>query len=459
MLISLRASFGFALICALLCLSLSTQTDAQSRAALPSYVIDTFGPAPDYADGPLPAQTAQALDDLVAISTDQSNWDPNDQAAFETLAASNDARIAWLLTDMMRFTWRQELNAALSQTAARILNLNLQSIRHRAEMIDHMIAWDIPAYPGYLPHKKAVFTRYVPAWEPLMQAGDIPWHLVSWGGVDIDARPYDTTDDICHCIPAIDNPTVNTVEQATWLTDDAIIFGISINGEHRAYPRRIMEVREMVNDTLGGRDIGIPYCTLCGAAQAYFTDQMPAGVQRPVLRTSGLLVRSNKVMFDVTTYSIFDTFKGHAVTGPLADKGIQLDQASVITTTWGDWRTAHPDTTVLTEDLALGRDYNLRETRDANGPIFPIGDVDPRLPVHEDIIGVTTATGQPVAFPRGASLLALRNGDQVSYENVSLVLEAGGIRAIDEAGADISSHQAFWFAWSQFYPETVVWGG
>jgi hypothetical protein len=50
-----------------------------------------------------------------------------------------------------------------------------------------------------------------------------------------------------------------------------------------------MEVREMVNDTLGGRDLGIPYCTLCGAAQAYFTDATPPGVERPVLRTSGLL--------------------------------------------------------------------------------------------------------------------------------------------------------------------------
>ena len=35
-----------------------------------------------------------------------------------------------------------------------------------------------------------------------------------------------------------------------------------------------MEVREMVNDTLGGRDLAIPYCTLCASAQAYYTDQL-----------------------------------------------------------------------------------------------------------------------------------------------------------------------------------------
>jgi len=93
-----------------------------------------------------------------------------------------------------------------------------------------------------------------------------------------------------------------------------------VNGEYRAYPRQIMEVREMVNDTLGGRDLGIPYCTLCGAAQAYFTDRMPDGVERPVLRTSGLLIRSNKVMYDVVTSSVFDTFLGKAVTGVVLDR-------------------------------------------------------------------------------------------------------------------------------------------
>ena len=125
-----------------------------------------------------------------------------------------------------------------------------------------------------------------------------------------------------------------------------VVFGVEVNGEYRAYPRQIMEVREMVNDTLGGRDLGIPYCTLCGAAQAYFTDQLPDGVKRPVLRTSGLLIRSNKVMYDVNTYSVFDTFRGKAVTGPLAEKGIVLTPVGVVTARWGDWKKAHPQTTV-----------------------------------------------------------------------------------------------------------------
>jgi hypothetical protein len=220
-----------------------------------------------------------------------------------------------------------------------------------------------------------------------------------------------------------------------------------------------MEVREMVNDTLGGRDLGIPYCTLCGAAQAYFTDRMPAGVERPVLRTSGLLIRSNKVMYDVVTSSVFDTFLGHAVTGPLAERGLQLEQATMVTSDWGSWKAEHPETTVLIEALALGRNFDFRNGRDANGPIFPVGDVDPRLSVHEDIIGAITASGKPIAFQRSAALIALRNGETITFEDIHLELDAGGIRAVGADGDDIGSHQAFWFAWSQFHPDTELWSG
>ncbi len=430
---------------------------AAMAETLPNYVVETFGLPPDIPDDAPSEAVSSAMNALVAQSLNQSAWDASQTSALESLVAAKDPRLVWTLTDILRFTWQPAFRTAVTQAGGKILQIEFETTRHREELIDHLIAWDMPAYPGYLAHKRAVFTNYVPGWEGILIDGDIDWQLVSWGGVSIDNRPYDTTDEVCHCIPAIDSPTVNTAKDATWLTDDDVVFGINLNGDARAYPRRIMEVREMVNDTLGGRDLGIPYCTLCGAAQAFFTDRLPADVKRPILRTSGLLIRSNKVMFDVETNSVFDTFLGKAVTGPLAEIGLDLDQASVITTTWGDWKATYPHTTVLTEDLALGRDYNLRETRDKFGPIFPIGDVDPRLPVQEDVVGVITATDIPVAFPRAQAFAALAAGQPVEYENIKLVQSAGGIKAIDANGADLGSHQAFWFAWSQFHPDTVIW--
>jgi hypothetical protein len=339
------------------------------------------------------------------------------------------------------------------------LQIDPPTSNHWGIITDQLIAWDIPAPPDYLSVKRAIFTGVVPQWSALFVEGDIDWRHVSWGGVLIDDRAFGQTHAPCNCIPAADNPTVSSAKDATWLEDSDIVFGIEVNGEYRAYPRQIMEVREMVNDTLGGRDLGIPYCTLCGAAQAYFTDRMPDGVERPVLRTSGLLIRSNKVMYDVVTSSVFDTFLGKAVTGPLAERGLRLEQATVVTTDWASWKAEHPETTVLIEALALGRDFDFRNGRDADGPIFPIGDVDPRLPVHEDVIGAITTSGKPIAFQRSAALIALRNGETITFENIRLQLDAGGIRAVGADGADIGSHQAFWFAWSQFHPDTELWSG
>jgi len=432
---------------------------AQEAAPLPDYVIEQYGEPPAIPEGPL-SETVQAAVQVAFIdSMAQSTWGRDQAIALEEVSKSKDPRIVWIISDFMRFISERSLHAELADTASKLLGKELRDENHWGIVTDHLIAWDIPAPPDYLEAKRAIFTSLVPGWDKIFVEGKIDWRHVSWGGVLIDDRQYDTTDELCNCIPAADNPDVSTAEEATWLDDEDIVFGIEVNGEYRAYPRQIMEVREMVNDTLGGRHLGIPYCTLCGAAQAYYTDQLPDGIDRPVLRTSGLLIRSNKVMYDVNTYSVFDTFLGNAVTGPLAEKNLQLQQASVVTTDWGTWKKTHPETTVLVEALALGRDFDFRNNRDANGPIFPIGDLDPRLPVHEDIIGVVTASGKPVAFQRSKAFVALKKGDVIAFENIRLQLDAGGIRAVDADGSDLGSHQAFWFAWSQFHPQTELWPG
>lgn len=444
---------------ALCSIALIHAAPASAQQDLPDYIIAEFGQPPAIPSGPLSTDVNTAIQTALIAPVTQSVWGNAQVAGLQSLIESDDPRTAWIISDLMRFAWSAEVNALLGTAAKDLLEMPERAGQDWGTITDHLIAWDVPAYPGYLEHKRAIFTNIIPGWERLFVPGDIDWRHVSWGGVPIDNRAHDRTDDPCNCIPAADNPEVSNAAEATWLDNDDIVFGITINGESRAYPRQIMEVREMVNDTLGGRDLGIPYCTLCGAAQAYFTDELPAGVERPILRTSGLLIRSNKVMYDLNTYSVFDTFRGDAVTGPLADKGIKLEQAAVITTDWGTWKAEHPDTTVLVERLALGRDFDFRNGRDADGPIFPVGDVDPRLPVHEDVIGVITASGHPVAFQRSAAFLALQQGAKISVENVRLVLDAGGIKAVDEDGADLGSHQAFWFAWSQFYPDTVLWTG
>lgn len=80
----------------------------------------------------------------------------------------------------MKFTWRRVPNDALASVAASLLNIEFQTIYRRHKITDRMIAWDILAYPGYLQHKRAIFTNYVPGWDRILVSGDIDWRLVSW---------------------------------------------------------------------------------------------------------------------------------------------------------------------------------------------------------------------------------------------------------------------------------------
>ncbi len=417
-----------------------------------------FGDPPPTPEGDLGPDVIAGLDLFFGPTLVDGVLLQDELEALQQVEASKDPRVAWIMSDLLRITNPGELRDRVVTAAARLTGRAIDQSNPWGDLVDYLIAWDTPAPPGYLAYKRSIFILVGPSWEPLFaDESNVDWRLVSWGGVGIDDRPYDTTDDLCSCIPAADNPPFALAKDTTWLTDDDVVFGVVINGEARAYPRQIMEVREMVNDTLGGRNIAMPYCTLCGSAQVYFTDDVPEGVDRPILRTSGLLIRSNKVMYELNTKSVFDTFTGAAVTGELWEKGVVLSQASVVTTTWGKWRDAHPETTALLEEVALGRDFDFRNGRDADGPIFPIGDVDPRLPVQEDVVGVLTSAGTPIAFHLLSAVLALEAGQEVSFGGVDLVLDGGGVRAVDSDGSDLGSHQAFWFAWSQFYPETEVW--
>jgi hypothetical protein len=419
-----------------------------------------FGPAPTSPDGPWDDDTVEALDETLAVLIRGSiPFLPLDQ-----LVETEDPRIAWALADLLRFVQGGESNAALVSAVERLVpELDVDPLSPWGSTTDHLIAWDVPVpEQQYLDFKRELFGQVEPKWAELFtDDSDVDWRHVSWGGVGIDDRELDS-DAPCRCIPALDNPAVTPAAEGDWYPDDAIVFGLEIGGESRAYPKNIMEVHEMVNDTLGGRDFAMPYCTLCGSAQAYYTDELPAELAdeygRPVFRTSGLLIRSNKMMFERQSRSFIDTFQGDAETGPLADAEVVFNQASVVTTTWGQWKLDHPDTTIIAADGGLGRSYDLDPLggRDDNGPIFPIGEVDPRLPVQQPVLGVLTDDGQPIAFHVEAAAGVLSGGEAIVIEGIELRLDGGGLRAFRD-GEDASGHQAFWFAWSQFYPETKIW--
>ena len=432
------------------------------RATLRNFRGYEFPPAPNVPTGPLGQASIEDLE--LVWSAFEVGVDPS---RVSRLGQSGDPRLAWVLSDVLRFFYIGEIHEEAVAAFETLTGVSLADDPVAARSpwqsaTDHLIAWDLPAFDGYVDYKERLFTLVEPGWQPFFDDRDanIDWRLVSWGGVRIDDRPLgDPQRCVRGCIPARDDPPVTDAAGGRWYPDDAIVFAVAIGGEARAYPKNFMEIHEMVNDTLGGRRIGFPYCTLCGSAQAYFTDDVPAGVETPILRTSGLLSRSNKVMYDLVTKSVFDTFTGEAVSGPLRREGVVLNQATVVTTTWGEWKAAHRETTIVARDGGIGRHYPLDPLggRDDDGPIFPIGDLDERLSVHDQIFGVVLDDGTPLAFPVDAAAAVLESGGTAALRGVSLRLDGGGLRATDAAGNEVQGHQAFWFAWSQFRPGTILW--
>jgi len=234
---------------------LSTVTVAETKTALSKHVIERFGSPPTVPEGPLGEDLHRAVASVFNEATLTTGMGRDQFLDLETIAESKDPRLAWLVSDLMRFAGQDDLGEALNSTAGNLLNIDLSGYRAWGDVTDHLIAWNIPEPPNYLNFKREVFTSLVPGWDRIFTEGDIDWRHVSWGGVLIDDRAYDTTDELCNCIPAADNPEVTDVAGGNWLDDDDIVFGVEVNGEYRAYPRQIMEVREMVNDTLGGRDL------------------------------------------------------------------------------------------------------------------------------------------------------------------------------------------------------------
>jgi Protein of unknown function (DUF3179) len=168
---------------------------------------------------------------------------------------------------------------------------------------------------------------------------------IVWGGVSVDG------------IPSLDDPILLNAKDATYLKGNDLVFGVSINGDNRAYPLRIMGWHEMFNETIGGVPVALAYCTLCGSGILFETKI--EGRDKPlVFGSSGMLYRSNKLMFDRETDSLWNQFTGEPVTGKLLTSGIKLKIRPVTITSWKNWLETHLDTKVLSLETGFKRDYD-----------------------------------------------------------------------------------------------------
>lgn len=346
---------------------------------------------------------------------------------------------------------------------------------------------DLVAAPGYLEWKADLLARIDPAYRKIFyRAAPARLRLeeVIWGGVGVEG------------IPALDHPPAIAAAQAGALRAGERIFGLALGGEARAYPERMVSWHEMVNDRIGGEPVTVAFCTLCRSAVAYRT-RTPAGGAYE-FGTSGLLYRSNKLMVDRATFSLWNQFTGAPVVGRLAQSPIRLEPLPLSITTWGEWRRRHPATTAVVPSRGLSRasgfDYSPGAAdRQRRGVEFPVWLEDQRLEGRTEVFGLVRA-GAAVAVPVDealrAGLAALRvgtldavliadgaSGELRAYESDGLRFERAGLDEIrDETGrawkigehalltregearslSRLAGQRASWFAWFAFHPETQL---
>ena len=297
-------------------------------------------------------------------------------------------------------------------------------------------------------------------------------------------------------IPSIDTPEFTEASQEYHVSDSDTVLGLEINGDVRAYPLSILVWHEIVNDNVGGVPVAVTYCPLC------FTNQVFERVidgQEVEFGTSGKLYNSNLVMYDRLTNSYWSQALGKAIVGELT--GYELSTIPFDVIRWGDWKSLHPDSVVLTTNTGHIRAYGVdpygnyyTETR----ILFPVENTDDRMHPKEIILGFNDGDVYKAYKQQDVESAVIIN-DQINNNPIFLVsLYPENARAFERnvdgkvlefffkdgsiidketnsewnydgvaiSGALVGTelnripfNPGFWFEWVAFHPDTDVYVG
>ncbi len=158
-------------------------------------------------------------------------------------------------------------------------------------------------------------------------------------------------------IPALTNPKFMAANEATYLRPKDRIIGFVTAEESRAYPLKILNHHEIVNDQIGVLPVAVTYCPLCDSC-AVFDRRTELGERE--FGVSGLLYNSNVLMYDRggRPESLWSQVLTRGISGPAAEKSLRALPLEL--TTWQDWLSRYPETKVLSPETGHRRDYSAR---------------------------------------------------------------------------------------------------
>lgn len=262
-------------------------------------------------------------------------------------------------------------------------------------------------------------------------------------------------------IPSIDNPKFVSISEADkWLKVDEPGVAFSKGEDSRFYPYQILVWHEIVNDTIGGERILVSYCPLC--LTGYVFDPVVKG-ERVEFGTSGKLWKSNLVMYDRKTDSLWPQVLGEAVVGEMT--GTKLTVLPSDQVRYGNWKKLFPHGEVLSQDTGAPRFYGSN----------PYGD-------YFSVTNLSLSLAKPTdtRLPNDAFVFGIVRNDKAKAYHVDAVKAKGIVEDTFEGARFILRHDkdldvvrmyeklpdgkeervnpfsAFWFSWATTHPDAEL---
>jgi len=256
-------------------------------------------------------------------------------------------------------------------------------------------------------------------------------------------------------IRSVDAPVFVDLTEATWLARETEVLGVVVGEEARAYPVRMLDYHQIVNDVIGDVPIAVTYDPLAGSPLVF---SRRVGGKTLHFGVSGLLYNHNFLMYDRETESLWSQFLGRAIAGPLA--GQQLERLPVRQETAGAWIARvgatrvmrHPDPEHIRYQVSPYSTYWIQDRI-----LFPVQARDERFHSKELVLGVVV-DGKPRAYL--GSIVTREGGkvdERVGGKRVQLryATETGTFDWDVDEGVEVT--EAYWLAWKAFHPDTEIW--
>ena len=239
------------------------------------------------------------------------------------------------------------------------------------------------------------------------------------------------------CMPVIDEPDWESREEADrWLGDEDVVLGLDYRGEHRAYPVKVMNWHEIVNDEVGGEAVAVTYAARCGSAVVL--------KRQGLVGVSGKLKYGCPVMYDRETRSLWEQVTGGAIVGER--KGEKWGQVPVQVLSWKEWRMGHPATAVLARAKGGKIDYEAEPYPEEEGREVVYG-----VRVGGQAKAYTLTAVKRETADDGVLVDTVGGGKlRLSYRDGEILVE--NLRTKSK----IIPMRMFKFAWMAYYPEMEI---